>query len=201
MRQIIAQSIRIYLILTVITGLIYPLFITMFAQLAWKEKANGSLIVDKESGKVIGSELLGQEFSAPGYFWGRLSSTSQPYDAGASSGSNLGPTNPAIVTRAKQRIDTLNQLVPSQSAVPIDLVTASGSGLDPHISIAAAEYQVIRVAQVRKVQESRLLQLIKKATVPKDFNCLGEPSVNVLKLNIALDQLDSRQLSEKISNN
>lgn len=189
MRQTISQSIRIYLILMIITGLIYPIAVTIIAQLAWPNEANGSLIVDEQSGKIIGSRLLGQEFTAPVYFWGRLSATSPPYNAGASSGSNLGPVDPTIVSHAKSRVDALEQAQPNQSGVPVDLVTASGSGLDPHISVAAAEYQVSRVARARNLPETTVRKLVKRETVPKDFGCIGESGVNVLKLNIELDRL------------
>ncbi len=195
MRQTIMQSVLIYLILTVITGLAYPLAITAVAQLAFPDKANGSLIVDKQTGKTIGSELLGQEFSAPTYFWGRLSATSPAYNAAASSGSNLGPLNPALVKNAKARIDALNQTGPSDGSIPVDLVTASGSGLDPDISVASARFQIKRIAKARNVSENALTALVSRQAAVKQFGCLGAARINVLKLNIALDQINHAPVS------
>lgn len=189
------QSVLIYLILTVITGLAYPLAITAVAQLAFPDKANGSLIVDKQTGKTIGSELLGQEFSAPTYFWGRLSATSPAYNAAASSGSNLGPLNPALVKNAKARIDALNQTGPSDGSIPVDLVTASGSGLDPDISVASARFQIKRIAKARNVSENALTALVSRQAAVKQFGCLGAARINVLKLNIALDQINHAPVS------
>lgn len=190
MRATIIQSVLIYLVLTVLTGLAYPLAVTAVAQIAFPAKANGSLIVDKESGKTIGSELIGQEFSEAKYFWGRLSATSPAYNAAASSGSNLGPLNPTLIKNAEARIDALKQAGPSEGLVPVDLVTASGSGLDPDISVSSARFQIKRVAKARNISESALTELVSRQIEPKQFGCLGEARINVLKLNIALDQID-----------
>jgi K+-transporting ATPase ATPase C chain len=193
MRETVIQSVILYTILTLITGLAYPLAITAVAQLAWPHKANGSLITSPD-GKVIGSELLGQEFTSPKYFWGRLSATSPPYNAGASSGSNLGPLNPVAVKNAEARIIALNEgasasVSPrgSTAPVPIDLVTASASGLDPEISVASAQYQIDRVAKARNASKEQIERLVAQQIERKQFGCLGEERVNVLKLNIALD--------------
>lgn len=179
---------------TVITGIVYPLLITGIAQLLFPEQANGSLIV--KDGRVLGSALIGQPFSDPRYFWGRLSATSPyPYNAGASSGSNYGPLNPALLDatlkRSQQlrRADSLNSL-----PIPADLVTASASGLDPHISIEAAQYQISRVARVRGMNRDTLRSLVGENTEGRQWGFLGEPRVNVLKLNLALDAM--KPLSE-----
>jgi K+-transporting ATPase ATPase C chain len=179
---------------TVITGLAYPLFVTGVAQAAFPHQANGSLIV--KDGKTVGSALIGQSFDAPNYFWGRLSATldangkALPYNAGSSMGSNLGPTNPALADEVKARIDALHAADPgNDSAVPVDLVTSSGSGLDPDISPASAEYQVRRVAKARAATESQVRALVTAATKPRQLGFLGEPRVNVLDLNRALDSM------------
>jgi K+-transporting ATPase ATPase C chain len=178
------QAIRMLLVLTVITGVAYPLLVTGIAQVAFNDKANGSLIVQKD--KVVGSRLIGQPFSDPKYFWSRPSATSpMPYNGAASSGSNQGPTNPALKEAVEARIKALGGPAP----VPADLVTASGSGLDPHISPAAAEYQVARVAKARNVAEDRVRQLVTQHTQGRQLGVLGEPVVNVLELNLALDAL------------
>ncbi len=184
------------LVMTLVTGVIYPVVVTAIAQLVFPKQANGSLIYD-ESGKPIGSELIGQPFDAPEYFWGRLSATSPaPYTAfnkeklTGSSGSNLGPLNPALVANAQARIDALKAADPNNDKpIPVDLITASGSGLDPHISPAAAQYQATRVARARSVPESQVQKLIREATEGRTLGMLGEPRVNVLKLNLALDKL------------
>jgi K+-transporting ATPase ATPase C chain len=171
------------------------LVVTGLAQVLFHHQANGSLIKDKD-GKVVGSELIGQPFSDPRHFWSRLSATSDsssnslPYNAGNSSGSNLGPLNPALSDNVKARVADLKAADPaSQPDVPVDLVTASGSGLDPDISVAAAEYQIPRVAKARKMDQGRLRDLVAKHTQPRQLGILGEPRVNVLELNLALDQL------------
>src|SRR5512142_2791687 len=183
------------LILTVITGVIYPLAVTGIAQLAFPRQANGSLIVI--NGKTYGSELIGQQFNVPRYFWGRLSATGDfPYNAfnaetlTGSSGSNYGPLNPALTRAAQDRIDALQKADPTNTLpIPVDLVTASGSGLDPHISVAAALYQVHRVATARGMSEAAVKSLVDKYTEGRQFGFLGEPRVNVLELNLALDGL------------
>ena len=178
----------LFVLLTLLTGVIYPLLVTGIAQVLFPGRANGSLI--ERDGKVRGSELIGQPFSDPKYFWGRPSATSPiPYNAGASSGSNLGPTNPALEEAVKARIAALKAADAGNPApIPVDLVTASASGLDPHISPAAAEYQVGRVARVRGLDASAVRALIAQYTEGRDFRMLGEPRVNVLRLNLALDR-------------
>ncbi len=181
------------LILTIITGVIYPLVVTGIAQVVFPGQANGSLIVI--NGKTYGSELIGQQFSDPKYFWGRLSATGDfPYNAfnaetlTGSSGSNYGPLNPALFKAAQARIDALKAADPTNTApIPVDLVTASGSGLDPNISVAAALYQVHRVAQARGLSDEMVKALVEKYTDGRQFGILGEPRVNVLLLNLALD--------------
>jgi K+-transporting ATPase ATPase C chain len=169
-------------VMTVITGLAYPLVVTGIAQVAFKHQANGSLI--EKDGKVVGSSLIGQPFSDPKYFWGRPSATSpMPYNGASSSGSNQGPTNPALKEAVEGRIKDHGGKTP----VPADLVTASGSGLDPHISPAAAQYQVARVAKARGISESAVKDLVQKHTEGRQLGILGAPRVNVLRLNLALD--------------
>ena len=182
------------LFLTLITGVIYPLVVTGIAQVVFPKQANGSLIM--QDGKAVGSELIGQQFDEPKYFWGRLSDTGDfPYNAfnaqtlTGSSGSNYGPLNPALVKAAQDRIDALKAADPTNTApIPVDLVTASGSGLDPQISVAAAYYQVHRVAQARGLTDAAVKALVDKYTDGRQFGFLGEPRVNVLGLNLALDQ-------------
>ncbi len=186
-------AIIILLAMTVITGVIYPLAITGIAQLVFPHQANGSLIV--QNGKAVGSELIGQEFTDPKYFWGRLSATGDyPYNAfnaqtlTGSSGSNYGPMNPALLKEVQARIDALRKADPGNTApIPVDLVTSSGSGLDPNTSVAAALYQAPRVARLRGVSLARVQQLIAQYTQGRQFGFLGEPRVNVLELNLALD--------------
>lgn len=189
MKHQLRPALMMLLILTVLTGVMYPLAVTGLAHLLFPTQANGSLMT--RDGKVIGSELIGQYFDEPQYFWGRPSATSPyPYNAAASSGSNLGPTNPVLIEAVKTRVAALRAADPGNEApVPVDLVTTSGSGLDPHISPAAALYQVHRVARVRGVQESQVEDLVALHTEERQFGLLGEPRVNVLKLNLALDAL------------
>jgi len=176
-----------FLLLSLLTGIAYPLLVTGISQVAMSNQANGSLIL--KDGKPAGSELIGQSFSGPKYFWGRPSATGPvPNNASASSGSNLGPTNPALMDAVKARVKALRDADPgNQQPVPVDLVTASGSGLDPHISPAAAEYQLARVAKVRNLNPDALRNLVAAHTEGRQFDILGEPRVNVLKLNLALD--------------
>ncbi len=177
------------LLLTLITGVIYPALVTLISQTLLPEQANGSMLKNSNN-QIIGSALLGQAYTAPHYFWSRPSATSPfAYNAAASSGSNLGPTNPALLDLVSARIAALKQADPGNSKpVPIDLVTASASGLDPHISVAAAEYQLKRIAKLRKISEDTLRELVKTHTEGRQWRILGEPRVNVLQLNLALDQ-------------
>lgn len=173
-------------LLTLLTGLLYPAVITGLAQVVFPNQANGSLIL--QHGKVVGSALIGQQFTGPKYFWGRLSATDHPYDAAASSGSNLGPTNPALQKEVSDRIAALKAADPGNTQpIPVDLVTSSGSGLDPDISIAAAQYQAARVARARGLPLGQVQALINQYTTGRTLGFLGEPRVNVLKLNLALD--------------
>jgi K+-transporting ATPase ATPase C chain len=189
MKQQIRPALTMLLILTVLTGLVYPLAVTGLAQLFFPDQANGSLII--HNGKVIGSKLIGQYFDRPEYFWSRPSATSPfPYNAAASSGSNLGPTNPALIEAVKARVAAFRAADPgNDSPIPIDLVTASGSGLDPHISPAAALYQLKRVARARGLNDDTVLTLVTQHTEGRQFGLLGERRVNVLQLNLALDAL------------
>jgi K+-transporting ATPase ATPase C chain len=187
MVKMLKSTLLLFLMLTLITGVAYPLVVTGVASLTMPGKASGSVIT--REGKAMGSALLGQSFSDPGHFWSRPSATGpQPYNGAASSGSNLSPTNPALIDALQARVNALREADPgNNAAVPIDLVTASGSGLDPHISPAAALYQVPRVARVRGLNEAELSELVKANTESRTFGLLGEPRVNVLKLNLALD--------------
>ena len=179
----------IFLSMTVLTGIIYPLAITGIAQVIFPRQANGSLITS--NGQVVGSTLIGQQFDDPKYFWGRLSATGDhPYNASASSGSNYGATNPVLLTQVEARLKALHDADPANTQpVPVDLVTSSGSGLDPDISIAAAQYQAPRVARVRGIPLNNVMALIDQNTQGRQLGFLGEPTVNVLELNLALDAL------------
>jgi K+-transporting ATPase ATPase C chain len=181
-------ALRMLAVLSVLTGIAYPLLMTGIAQLAFPRAANGSLIVD--NGKIVGSSLIGQPSDAPKYFWSRPSATSpQPYNAMASSGSNQGPRNPALAEAVAARVKALTDADPDHRAsVPIDLVTASASGLDPHISVAAAEYQTPRVAKARGLPIDKVRSLVSANTEGRTFGILGESRVNVLALNLALDR-------------
>jgi K+-transporting ATPase ATPase C chain len=189
MRTILRPALVLFAVLTLLTGVAYPLLVTGIAQALFPAQAAGSLIV--RDGKVLGSELIGQNFSDPKHFWGRPSATGpMPYNAAASSGSNLGPLNPALTDAVKSRIEALRAADPGNRApVPIDLVTASASGLDPHISVAAASYQVARVARARGAAVDNIQALLDQHTETPLAGFLGEPRINVLKLNLALDAL------------
>ncbi len=188
MLQHLRTSIVVLTLLTLLTGVAYPGLVTLIAQLTFPHRANGSIL--QIDGKAVGSELLGQSFSRPDYFWGRLSATAPfPYNAAASSGSNFGPLHPDLVKNAEARIESLRALDRQVASIPVDLVTASGSGLDPHISPAAAEVQVRRVAAARKMTEDEVRELVRRHTEPRQLGVLGEPRVHVLRLNIALDVL------------
>jgi potassium-transporting ATPase KdpC subunit len=185
--KLFRQSISLLLLMTLITGVLYPLAATGLAQLIFPHQANGSLIV--QDGKPAGSALIGQSFTDARYFWGRPSATSpNAYNAASSSGSNLGPTNPALTDAVKQRIAALRAVDPANTApVPVDLVTASGSGLDPQITPAAAHYQIARVAKARGLSIAQVQTLVNRFTDGRQLGVLGEPRVNVLQLNLALD--------------
>ncbi|MBC7779093.1 MAG: potassium-transporting ATPase subunit KdpC [Proteobacteria bacterium] len=182
------------LVFTLITGVAYPLLVTVFAQVAFNDAANGSLIM--RDGKAVGSRLLGQPFSDAGYFWSRPSATGpMPYNGAASSGSNQGPLSPALHEAVEGRLAALREAsspADAATAVPVDLVTASSSGLDPHISPAAARYQIERVATTRKRPAEQIAALVAQHTEPRWLGLLGEPRVNVLELNLALDGLSAK---------
>jgi K+-transporting ATPase ATPase C chain len=178
----------VFITLSILTGVLYPLFVTGVAQLVFPAQANGSLM--SREGKPIGSELIGQPFDDPKYFWGRLSATPDfPYNSASSSGSNLGPSNPALAEAIRGRVKALQAADPGNpSTIPVDLVTSSGSGLDPHISPDGALYQAPRVARARGLSEDQILRLVEQFTEPRQWGFLGEPRVNVLRLNLALDR-------------
>ena len=183
MLKIVRPVIVSLFVFTVITGILYPLAVTGIAQLFFPVQANGSVLIS--NGKPAGSSLIGQSFDDPKYFWGRLSATSPfPYNAASSGGSNLAQTNPDLLKQAQERIARLQSIAP----VPVDLATASGSGLDPHISPVAAEYQIKRVAKTRRIDEEKVRMLVTKFTEDRLFGIVGEPRVNVLELNTALDE-------------
>ena len=189
MTALLRPALVLFLILTAITGIAYPLVVTGIAQAIFPAQAAGSLVVSR--GKVVGSSLVGQNFNDPQHFWSRPSATApQPYNGMASSGSNLGPLNPALTDGIKSRIDALHQVDPTNNApIPVDLVTASGSGLDPDISLAAANYQVPRVARERGLQPQAVQALVAAHAQGRWLGILGEPRVNVLALNLALDAM------------
>lgn len=186
MKQLLT-AVLIFLVLTVITGLVYPLVVTGIAQVVFPHQANGSVI--ERNGKAVVSELIGQPFGGPRYFWSRPSATAPAYNAAASSGSNLGPTNPALLDRVKADVERVQKAHPGKGPVPVDLVTTSASGLDPHISPAAAFYQVERVAAARRLDPAAVRRLVEAHVEGRTFAFLGEPRVNILKLNLALDEL------------
>jgi len=187
-------AITLFLLLSVITGIVYPLVVTGISRVVFPAAASGSLIV--KDGKPVGSALIGQNFSDPGHFWGRPSATSpQPYNGTASAGSNQGPLNPALVDAVRGRIDALRAADPDNKLpIPADLVTASGSGLDPHISPAAAAYQVERVARARKLDPAKVAELAARHTEGRQWGVFGVPRVNVLNLNLALEALATPSL-------
>jgi len=184
----IKPALLMLLFFTALTGVVYPLAVTFFAQTLFPGQANGSLLGSDE--QPLGSELIGQAFNRPEYFWGRPSSTSPvPYNGGASGGANQGPTNPALVDAVQARIKALREADPANTEpVPVDLVTSSASGLDPHISPAAAAYQISRVAKARHMSPESVREVVERYTETRQWGVLGEPRVNVLKLNLALNQ-------------
>ena len=192
MKTLIRPALTLFILMTVVTGVLYPLAVTGVAKLAFPDKAAGSLIV--RDGKTVGSALIGQSFTDPGHFWGRPSATGpMPYNAGGSSGSNQGPLNPALVDAVKRRTEALKAADPDNTLpVPVDLVTASASGLDPHISVAGAQYQAGRVARKRGIEPALVQALIARHTEGRMLGVLGEPRVHVLALNLALDQTSGR---------
>jgi K+-transporting ATPase ATPase C chain len=187
MQTLLRPAVSLFVLLSAITGIAYPLVVTGIARVAFPDAAGGSLVV--KDGKAIGSTLIGQNFTDPKHFWGRPSATGpHPYNAAASGGSNQGPLNPALVDAVKGRIDALKAADPGNvKPVPVDLVTASASGLDPHISPEAARYQLQRIAAARKLSIERVASLIDAHTQGRDFGLFGEARVNVLLLNLALD--------------
>jgi K+-transporting ATPase ATPase C chain len=191
MMSLLRPCVTIFVLLTLLTGAVYPAIVTLIAQTVFPYRANGSVII--RDGKAVGSELIGQTFEDAKYFWGRPSATTKddkdfPYNAASSGASNLGPTNPELRDKVADRAEKLSKAHPDQKEPPpADLVMASASGLDPHISPAAAEYQVTRVAKARGLSADAVRQLVAAHTEGRSFGLLGEPHVNVLKLNLALD--------------
>lgn len=187
MKTLIRPALSLFVLLTAVTGIAYPLLVTGVAQLAFPAQAAGSLVA--KEGKPVGSALIGQNFTDPQYFWGRPSATAPiPYNGTGSGGSNLGPLNPALMDAVKARVDALKAADPGNTAlVPVDLVTTSASGLDPHISVAAADYQAARVARARGMAPQAVRKLVERHTEGRLLGFLGEPRVNVLALNLALD--------------
>jgi len=193
MKTLIRPAVTLFILLSIVTGLIYPLLVTGIGQALFPKQAAGSLI--ERDGKRVGSRLIGQNFTGPKYFWGRPSATGPyPNNAAASSGSNLGPLNPALKEAVESRVQALREADPGNTQpVPVDLVTASASGLDPHISPAAAEYQVTRVARARGLAPETVRNLMAMRTENRQWGIFGEPRVNVLELNLALDPLPSQK--------
>jgi potassium-transporting ATPase KdpC subunit len=182
-------AVMIFVLLTLVTGLAYPLAVTLVAQIVFPHQANGSVI--EQDGKFVGSALIGQHFDDPKYFWGRPSATTPAYNGAASTGSNYGPTNPAQLEAVRERVSTIRKAAGDSAAlVPVELVTASASGLDPHISPLAAQYQARRVAEARGLDLQVVERLINENRASRQLGLLGEPRVNVLELNIALDELN-----------
>ena len=191
MKEALRTSVVMLAMLTLLTGVVYPLVVTAVAQIAFPVQANGSLII--REGRPAGSSLIGQPFSSPRYFRGRPSATSPvPYNAASSGGSNLGPLNPALREAVQARLDEIQRIDPERRGIPVDLVTASGSGLDPHISPASAEAQASRVAKARGMSEDEVRALIVRHAEGRQFGVLGEPRVNVLLLNLSLDEATER---------
>ena len=188
MKALIRPAVSLFVVLTIVTGVVYPLAVTGLAKAAFPRQAGGSLIV--ENGKTVGSSLIGQNFSDPKYFWGRPSATSpMTYNGQGSGGSNLGPLNPALTDAIKGRVDALRAADPgNKAAVPVDLVTTSASGLDPEISVAAAQYQAARIARLRGLSAATIDDIITKHTQGRLFGLLGEPRVNVLDMNLELQR-------------
>ena len=191
-KEQIRPAILLFIILSVITGILYPLFVTGIAQFIFHYEANGSLIY--RNGKSVGSSLIGQPFDDPKYFWGRLSATSPvSFNAAASSGSNLGPSNPALLDAVKARIKALKDVDPNnKNSIPVDLVTSSASGLDPHISLAAAFYQIPRVARMRGLPQDVVRKIVNQYARGRFLGVIGEPVVNVLEVNLALDAQNAK---------
>ena len=189
MKTILRPAIMLFTLLTIVTGVLYPLAVTGLSQLLFKDEANGSLVT--VSGNAVGSKLIGQQFTSPDHFWGRLSATGPyPYNAAVSSGSNYGPLNPALTDAVTARVDALKAVDSgNEQPVPVDLVTASGSGLDPDISLAAAYYQAARVARYRNISKERVEALIEQHAERPWLGIIGEPRVNVLAVNLGLDGL------------
>jgi len=187
MSSIVRPAVVLFLLMTAITGIAYPLLVTGMGQVLFPSQAGGSLI--ERNGKAVGSSLIGQPFDDPKYFWSRPSATTpQPYNGTGSTGSNLGPLNPALADAVKSRIDALHAADPgNESSIPVDLVTASGSGLDPDVSLAAAYYQATRIARVRGLTAKSVGQLVASHAKGRVLGLFGEPRVNVLELNLALD--------------
>ena len=187
MGTLLRPALSLFVALTLLTGALYPVLVTVVARLAFPHESEGSLI--RRDGRIVGSSLIGQNFTDPKYFWGRPSATGgMPYNASASSGSNQGPANPALTDAFKARIDALRAAAPEdRRPIPVDLVTASASGLDPEITIAGARYQVPRVAAARGLDAAAVTALVERVAVQRKFGFLGEPRVNVLQLNLLLD--------------
>lgn len=194
MKAMLRPALLLFVLLSLLTGVLYPLAVTGLAQVLFPHQANGSIVT--VGGKPVGSMLIGQQFSSPGYFWGRPSATGPyPYNAAASSGSNLGPTSPALMDTVGERIEALRAADPgNDQPVPVDLVTASGSGLDPDISLAAASYQSSRVAKARELPVERIMALVEQHAKRPWLGIFGEPRVNTLRLNLALEGIEMQKL-------
>jgi K+-transporting ATPase ATPase C chain len=196
MKQIVRPALTLLIFFSTLVGLMYPMLMTGISQVVFPFEANGSIM--RINGKVLGSALIGQPFAAASYFWSRPSATTtMPYDASASNGSNLGPSNPALRETVEYRINALKAADPENTApIPVDLVTSSGSGLDPHLSPAGVLYQVGRIARERHLPEATVRRLVEQCTEERTLGILGEPRVNVLRLNLALDDLEKNSYKE-----